>query len=87
MSKSYTPGLKILEDTKVGGATLTRMLGTSAWYAPGAAVSSLVQSISCDQQKIFPTTYFSSAMVVLWNIEWSPENNLSMLSKIIYSFQ
>ena len=30
------------------------MLGTSAWYAPGAAVSSLVQSIACDQQKMFP---------------------------------
>lgn len=45
---------KVLEATKVGGATLTRMLGTSAWYAPGAAVSSLVQSIACDQQKIFP---------------------------------
>jgi malate dehydrogenase len=30
------------------------MLGTSAWYAPGAAVSSLVQSISCDQHKMFP---------------------------------
>ena len=45
---------KILEDTKVGGATLTGMLGTSAWYAPGAAVSSLVQSIACDQHKMFP---------------------------------
>ena len=39
---------KVLEDTKVGGATLTGMLGTSAWYAPGAAVSSLVQAIACD---------------------------------------
>jgi malate dehydrogenase len=38
----------------VGGATLTAMLGTSAWYAPGAAVSSLVQAIACDQQKMFP---------------------------------
>ena len=46
--------LKVLEDTKVGGATLTSMLGTSAWYAPGAAVSSLVHSIACDQRKIFP---------------------------------
>ena len=46
--------LKVLEDTKVGGATLTTMLGTSAWYAPGAAVSSLVHSIACDQRKIFP---------------------------------
>ena len=45
---------RVLEDTKVGGATLTRMLGTSAWYAPGAAVSSLVQAIACDQQKMFP---------------------------------
>ncbi len=44
---------KVLEDTKVGGATLTGMLGTSAWYAPGAAVSSLVQAIACDQQKMF----------------------------------
>ena len=45
---------EVLEDTKVGGATLTGMLGTSAWYAPGAAVSSLVQSIACDQKKMFP---------------------------------
>jgi len=45
---------KVLEETKVGGATLTGMLGTSAWYAPGAAVSSLVQAIACDQQKMFP---------------------------------
>ena len=45
---------KVLEDTKVGGATLTGMLGTSAWYAPGAAVSALVQSIVCNQHKMFP---------------------------------
>lgn len=45
---------QVLEETKVGGATLTKMLGTSAWYAPGAAVSSLVQAILCDQQKMFP---------------------------------
>ena len=44
---------KVLEDTKVGGATLTGMLGTSAWYAPGAAVSSLVHSIACNQKKMF----------------------------------
>ena len=40
--------------TMVGGATLTKLLGTSAWYAPGAAVSSLVHSIACDHNKIFP---------------------------------
>ena len=45
---------KVLQDTKVGGATLTGLLGTSAWYAPGAAVSGLVQAIACNQQKIFP---------------------------------
>jgi len=45
---------QVLQDTKVGGATLTGLLGTSAWYAPGAAVSGLVQAIACDQQKIFP---------------------------------
>ena len=45
---------KVLNDTKVGGATLTSMLGTSAWYAPGAAVSALVHSISCDMKKILP---------------------------------
>lgn len=45
---------QIVEDTKVGGATLTKLLGTSAWYAPGAAVSAMVQAIVCDQKKIFP---------------------------------
>ncbi|MBJ2173833.1 malate dehydrogenase [Aureibaculum sp. A20] len=45
---------QVAEDTKVGGATLTKLLGTSAWYAPGAAVSSLVQAIACDQKKMFP---------------------------------
>ncbi len=45
---------EVVEATKVGGATLTKLLGTSAWYAPGAAVSSLVQAIACDQGKMFP---------------------------------
>jgi malate dehydrogenase len=45
---------QVLQDTKLGGATLTGLLGTSAWYAPGAAVSGLVQAIACDQKKIFP---------------------------------
>lgn len=45
---------EVVEATKVGGATLTKMLGTSAWYAPGAAVSSMVQAIACDQKKMFP---------------------------------
>jgi malate dehydrogenase len=45
---------QVMEDTKVGGATLTKLLGTSAWYAPGAAVSGLVQAIACNQKKMFP---------------------------------
>lgn len=45
---------KVAADTMVGGATLTGMLGTSAWYAPGASVAVLVQSIVCDQKKMFP---------------------------------
>ena len=44
----------VAQETKVGGATLTKLLGTSAWYAPGAAVSGLVQAIACDQKKIYP---------------------------------
>lgn len=45
---------QVVEDTKVGGATLTKLLGTSAWYAPGAAVSGLVQAIAMDLKKIYP---------------------------------
>ncbi|MCD6066543.1 MAG: malate dehydrogenase [Bacteroidetes bacterium] len=45
---------KVAADTMVGGATLTGMLGTSAWYAPGASVASLVDSILNDQKKLFP---------------------------------
>jgi len=49
---------QVSEETKVGGATLTKLLGTSAWYAPGAAVSGLVQAIACDQKKMFPCSAF-----------------------------
>ena len=45
---------EVKQATKVGGATLTGLLGTSAWYAPGAAVSGMVQAIACDTKKIFP---------------------------------
>ncbi|MFN8406665.1 MAG: malate dehydrogenase [Sphingobacteriaceae bacterium] len=44
---------KVAADTMVGGATLTGMLGTSAWYAPGAAGAALVESIVRDQKKLF----------------------------------
>lgn len=45
---------EVVESTKVGGATLTKLLGTSAWYAPGAAVSELVKTIALDSKKMFP---------------------------------
>ncbi len=45
---------EVVEATKVGGATLTKLLGTSAWYAPGAAVSELVKAIALDSKKMFP---------------------------------
>jgi malate dehydrogenase len=44
----------VKEETKVGGATLTKLLGTSAWYAPGAAVSAMVHAIANDSKKMFP---------------------------------
>jgi malate dehydrogenase len=49
---------QVKEATKVGGATLTKLLGTSAWYAPGAAVSGLVQAIACDLNKMFPCSAY-----------------------------
>jgi malate dehydrogenase len=45
---------KIAADTMVGGATLTKLLGTSAWYAPGAAGAALVEAILRDERKVFP---------------------------------
>ncbi len=45
---------KVAADTMVGGATLTGLLGTSAWYAPGASVAYLVDSILNDQKKMIP---------------------------------
>ena len=45
---------KVAAATMVGGATLTKLLGTSAWYAPGASVAYLVNSILHDQKRIIP---------------------------------
>src|SRR5574343_633574 len=49
---------KVAADTMVGGATLTGMLGTSAWYAPGASVAALVDSIVNDHKKMIPCSAF-----------------------------
>lgn len=45
---------KVAADTMIGGATLTKLLGTSAWYAPGAAGATLVESILRDEKKLIP---------------------------------
>jgi malate dehydrogenase len=45
---------EVAEATKVGGATLTGLLGTSAWYAPGAAAASMAEAIIRDQKRIIP---------------------------------
>ena len=49
---------KVAQDTMVGGATLTKLLGTSAWYAPGASVAYLVSSILNDQKRIIPCSVY-----------------------------
>jgi malate dehydrogenase len=49
---------KVAADTMVGGATLTKLLGTSAWYAPGAAGATLVEAILRDEKKLIPCSVF-----------------------------
>ena len=49
---------KISSDTMVGGATLTKLLGTSAWYAPGASVSYLVNAIINDTKEMLPCSVY-----------------------------
>lgn len=49
---------KVAADTMVGGATLTKLLGTSAWYAPGAAAAAVVESIIHDQKRIISCSAF-----------------------------
>ena len=49
---------KVVAATMVGGATLTGLLGTSAWYAPGAAIGQIVESILRDEKKIIPSCVY-----------------------------
>tara|TARA_B100001057_G_scaffold412953_1_gene429318 strand:- start:20863 stop:21798 length:936 start_codon:yes stop_codon:yes gene_type:complete len=58
----------LVNETKVGGATLTGLLGTSAWYAPGAAVSSIVQSVICNQHKVFTCSTYVNGEYDLRNL-------------------
>lgn len=49
---------QVSADTMVGGATLTKLLGTSAWYAPGAAGAAVAEAIIRDQKKIIPCSVY-----------------------------
>ena len=49
---------KVVADTMVGGATLTKLLGTSAWYAPGAAGAMVVEAIVRDEKKVIPSCVY-----------------------------
>ncbi len=49
---------KVVADTMVGGATLTGLLGTSAWYAPGAAGAAVVEAIVRDEKKVIPCSVY-----------------------------
>lgn len=49
---------EIIHKTMVGGATLTALIGTSAWYAPGAATAAVVESIVRDQNKLFTASVY-----------------------------
>ena len=44
----------IIERTKFGGGELVKLMGTSAWYAPGSAAAQMVEAIIKDQKRIFP---------------------------------
>ena len=59
---------KVVTNTMVGGATLTKLLGTSAWYAPGASVAYLVDSILNDYKKIIPCSVLLNGEYNLKNI-------------------
>jgi malate dehydrogenase len=61
---------KIVADTMVGGATLTKLLGTSAWYAPGAAGAAVVEAIVRDEKKLFTACVYLGVPVVIGNNGW-----------------
>jgi malate dehydrogenase len=49
---------KLVERTKFGGGEIVNLLGTSAWYAPGAAAAQMVDSICLDEKRVLPCTAF-----------------------------
>src|SRR5690606_36202223 len=49
---------QVVADTMVGGATLTKLIGTSAWYAPGASTAAVVETVIRDQKKLFTASVY-----------------------------
>jgi malate dehydrogenase len=58
----------IIQRTKVGGGEIVNLLGTSAWYAPGAAAAQMVEAIVQDQKRIFPCCALLNGQYGLKNI-------------------
>jgi malate dehydrogenase len=58
----------IIERTKVGGGELVKLLGTSAWYAPGSAAAQMVEAIILNQKRIFPVCAYLEGEYGLNNI-------------------
>lgn len=58
----------IVERTKKGGGEIVNLLGTSAWYAPGAAAAQMVEAIVRDQKRIFPVCAWLTGQYGLSNI-------------------
>jgi malate dehydrogenase len=59
---------KIVDRTRKGGGELVALMGTSAWYAPGAAVAQMVESIVDDQKRIFPVCAYVNGEFGLKNL-------------------
>jgi malate dehydrogenase len=58
----------IIERTKKGGGEIVNLLGTSAWYAPGAAAAQMVEAIVRDQKRVFPVCAWLDGEYNLKNI-------------------
>ncbi|HEX5625747.1 MAG TPA: malate dehydrogenase, partial [Saprospiraceae bacterium] len=58
----------IVERTKFGGGELVKLMGTSAWYAPGAAAAQMVEAIAKDEKRIFPCCVRLSGQYGLDNV-------------------
>jgi len=58
----------IVDRTKVGGGEIVKLLGTSAWYAPGAAAAQMVEAIVKDQRRVFPVCAYLNGEYGMENI-------------------